>query len=288
VVAIKPAWSFDPATAAPIDTVELLDSLNIDEIWRGTTGAGVRVAIVDSGIDTTHPAIGGAVKGWCEPVELDGAVEFRDTPHDDSCGHGTACAGLIHSLAPDAELYSVKVLGADMSGTGVRFAAGLHWAIEQGMQVVNLSLGTTKKEFFAVLHELADTAYFRRVTLVAAANNLPANSYPSLYASVISVACQTDPDPWRYCYNPAPPVEFSAPGIDVRVAWTGGGFVRGTGNSYAAPHITGLVARLLERWPQLTPFQIKTLLRAAAVNVRVANAASAPTPQTGVAQSAPR
>lgn len=273
MVSIKPAWSFDPETAAAIEPVDLLDSLKIDAVWRGTTGAGVRIAIVDSGIDNDHPAIGGAVKGWCEPIELDGAVEFRDTPHSDSCGHGTACAGIIHSLAPDAELYSVKVLGADMSGTGVRFAAGLHWAIEQGMQVVNLSLGTTKKEFFAVLHELADNAYFKRVTLVAAANNLPANSYPSLYASVISVACQTDADPWRYCYNPAPPVEFSAPGIDVRVAWTGGGYVRGTGNSYAAPHIAGLVARLLERWPQLTPFQLKTLLRAAAANVRAAGAA---------------
>ena len=268
MVSIRPAWSFDPATAAAIPTVDLLDTLNVDAVWRHTTGAGVRIAIVDSGIDNDHPAIAGAVKGWCEPVEHDGSVEFRDAPHGDSCGHGTACAGIIHGLAPNAELYSVKVLGADMSGTGVRFAAGLHWAIEHDMHVVNLSLGTTKRDFYAVLHELADSAYFRRVTLVAAANNLPANSYPSLYASVISVACQTDADPWRYCYNPTPPVEFSAPGIDVRVAWTGGGYVRGTGNSYAAPHITGLVARLLEHWPQLTPFQIKTLLRAAAANVR--------------------
>jgi subtilisin len=272
VVSIRPAWSFDPATAPAISTVELLDSLHVEDIWRATTGAGVRVAIIDSGIDNNHPAVAGAVKGWCEPVEQDGGVDFREDPHADSCGHGTACAGIIHSLAPDAELYSVKVLGADMSGTGVRFAAGIHWAIEQGMQVVNLSLGTTKRDYYAVLHELADSAYFRRVTLVAAANNLPANSYPSLYASVISVACQTDTDPWHYCYNPSPPVEFSAPGIDVRVAWTGGGYVRGTGNSYAAPHISGLVARLLERWPQLTPFQIKTLLRAAAHNVRDATA----------------
>lgn len=271
MVAIKPAWSFDPSSAPPVPNVDLLDSLGISSIWEGTTGAGVRIAVIDSGIDNDHPAINGAVKGWCEPVQGGSAFEFRDTPHPDSCGHGTACAGIIHSLAPDAELYSVKVLGADMSGTGVLFAAGIHWALEQGMQIVNLSLGTTKRDFYAVLHELADTAYFRRIALVAAANNLPADSYPSLYASVISVACQTDPNPWHYCYNPDPPVEFSAPGIDVRVAWTNAGYVRGTGNSYAAPHITGLVARLLQRWPALTPFQIKTLLRAAAYNVHKAH-----------------
>lgn len=268
MVSVRPAWSFDPDHASPVSTVEHLDALDLSDTWRSATGKGVRVAVVDSGIDNDHPAIAGAVKGWAEPVEAGGRIDFRTKPHSDSCGHGTACAGIIRSLAPDVELYSVKVLGSDMSGTGMLFAAGLHWAIENGMQVVNLSLGTTKKDFYAILHELADTAYFRRIVLVAAANNLPVNSFPSLYASVISVACQTDSDPLRYCYNPAPPVEFSAPGIDVRVAWTGGSFVRGTGNSYAAPHITGLVARLLERWPQLTPFQVKTLLRASAANVR--------------------
>src|SRR5438094_352067 len=103
---------------------------------------------------------------------------------------------------------------------------------------------------------------------IAAANNMPIPSFPSLYASVISVASQEDPDPLHFCYNPAPPVEFSAPGIDVRVAWTGGSYVRSTGNSYAAPHITGLVARMLAHRPQLTPFQVKTILRATAYNVR--------------------
>jgi subtilisin family serine protease len=251
-----------------VPSVDPLDHLDVSEEWLGATGKGVRVAIVDSGIDNDHPAIAGTVKGWAEPVEVNGKIEFTTNPHADSCGHGTACAGIIRGLAPDAELYSVKVLGSDMSGTGMMFAAGLHWAIENGMQVINLSLGTTKRDFYAILHELADSAYFRRIVLVAAANNLPVNSFPSLYASVISVACQTDPDPLHYCYNPSPPVEFSAPGIDVRVAWSGGGFVRGTGNSYAAPHITGLVARMLERWPGLTPFQAKTLLRASASNVR--------------------
>jgi subtilisin len=267
VATIRPAWSFDPEESAPVEIVDPLDTL-AGESWQRMTGAGVKVAVIDSGIDNDHPAIAGAVRGWAEPYETDGTIKFRTEPHGDGCGHGNACAGIIRSIAPGAELYSVRVLGPNMAGTGVLFAAGLHWAIENGMHVVNLSLGTTKRDFYAVLHELADTAYFRRIMLVAAANNLAVNSYPSLYASVISVACQDDPDPYRYCYNPAPPVEFSAPGIDVRVAWTGGTFVRGTGNSYAAPHIAGMAAQMLERWPSLTPFQIKTLLRSSAHNVR--------------------
>jgi subtilisin len=273
VIPIRPAWSFDAAAAGPVPASDLSGVLSPESAWGDSSGAGVRVAIVDSGVDNGHPAIGGAVKGWIEPFEDNGKLQFHTAPHDDSSGHGTACAGIVLGLAPHVELYSIKVLGGTLSGTGALFAAGLHWAIENGMQVVNLSLGTTKRDFYPILHELADTAYFRRVVLVAAANNLPVPSFPSLYASVISVASQEDPDPLHFCYNPSPPVEFSAPGIDVQVAWSGGGYVRSTGNSFAAPHIAGLVARLLGHQPNLTPFQIKTILRAAAYNVRVRDSA---------------
>jgi subtilisin len=263
MIYIKPAWSFDAVDAG----AGLQEASSTESVWGDSTGAGVRVAIVDSGVDNDHPAIAGAVKGWIEPYEADGKLQFRTDPHVDSSGHGTACAGIIRGLAPHVELYSIKVLGGTNSGTGALFMAGLHWAIENGMHVVNLSLGTTKRDFYPVLHELADSAYFRRVVLVAAANNLPVPSFPSLYASVISVASQEDPDPMHFCYNPSPPVEFSAPGIDVEVAWSGGGYLRSTGNSFAAPHIVGLVARLLGHRQHLTPFQVKTILRANAYNV---------------------
>lgn len=266
---LRPAWSFDPhPTSGDVIAWEPFDSVSPESAWGDSTGAGVRVAIVDSGIDNSHPAIAGAVRGWVEPYEEGGKLQFRMEPHDDTSGHGTACASIVLSLAPEVELYSIRVIGSALSGTGALFAAGLHWAIENGMQVVNLSLGTTKREFYPILHELADAAYFRRVVLVAAANNLPAPSFPSLYASVVSVSSQEDPDPFHFCYNPAPPVEFSAPGIDVKVAWSGGGYLRSTGNSYAAPHMVGLIARILARHPQLTPFQVKTILRATAHNAR--------------------
>jgi subtilisin family serine protease len=146
------------------------------------------------------------------------------------------------------------------------FAAGLRWAIEHGMQVVNLSLSTGKRDYFAVFHELVDEAYFSNVMLVCAVNNVAGPTYPSQYASVFSVAANEATDPYRFDYNPAPPVEFGAPGIDIEVPWLGGATIKATGNSFAAPHIAGLVARILGKHPGLTPFQVKTVLLALASN----------------------
>jgi len=131
-----------------------------------------------------------------------------------------------------------------------------------------VSLGTTRRDFYAVLHELTDQAAFRNVILVAAANNLAVPSFPSLYASVISVAAHELQEPLQFLFNPEPPVEFRALGIDVRVPWRNGQWVTVTGNSYAAPHITGVVARILGEHPGLTLFQVKTILRALSANVR--------------------
>src|SRR5262249_3290342 len=159
------------------------------------------------------------------------------------------------------------VLSAGPGGTGPIFAAGLRWAIENGMHVCNLSLGTTKRDYYALFHELADQAYFNNVMLVTAANNMPNPSFPSLYASVVSVASHDIDDPYHFFYNPQPPVEFGAHGINVRVAWPGNKWMVSTGNSYACPHMTGLVAKILGKHPGLTVFQVKTVLRALSANV---------------------
>ncbi len=161
----------------------------------------------------------------------------------------------------------MRVLGDDLTGRGLVFAAGLRWAIARGMHICNLSLSTDRPNFFGLFHELADLAYFRHLPLVCAASNLPGPSYPSLYAAVISVAAHEERDPERLYYNPAPPVEFGAPGIDLDVAWRDGSTITATGNSFATPHVTGLVARVLAKHPGLTIFQIKTILRALAANV---------------------
>ncbi len=276
---MKPAWheAFEPDVLAHPLNLPVLGAITAEWAWGGSTGRGVKVAVLDSGINNDHPAIGGAVRGWVRVVEGDGGqFSYDESPHTDVFGHGTACAGLIHKVAPEAELYSVQVLKPTGGGSGAAFAAGLHWALEHGMQVCNLSLGTTKRDYFAALHELADQASFQNVILVTAANNMPQPSFPSMYASVISVACNEEKDPFRFYYNPAPPVDFGAPGIDVEVAWEGGGYATMTGNSFAAPHMTGVVALILAKQPGLTPFLLKTILRSTAANVQLARSSGAP------------
>ena len=123
MIPLRPAWSFDATT---VDATVLSGPhgvLKPESAWGDGSGEGVRVAIVDSGIDNDHPAIAGAVKGWVEPHEADGKLHFRTEPHGDSSGHGTACGGIVRSLAPGVELYSIKVLGGALSGSGAAFAA---------------------------------------------------------------------------------------------------------------------------------------------------------------------
>ena len=128
----------------------------------------------------------------------------------------------MHSLAPEARITSVKVLGAGLTGKAAAFLRGLAWAVEQGFDVINLSLGTTKREWALPFYEVCDEGYFKNSVIVTAANNIVRPSFPSLFASVTSVASNLSKDPFRFHYNPEPPTEFLAPGIDVDVAWRGG------------------------------------------------------------------
>lgn len=264
-----PAWSGAFAADHLTDVRALpLPGPAQDWAWGGSTGAGVRVAIVDSGVEDGHPRVGrlaGAVSVEPDPDDPS-RFTYVEGPHEDLVGHGTACGGIIRSLAPDVEIYSVRVLGANLRGKGSAFLAGVRWALDQGIQVVNMSLSSRSEQWFGPLHQVADEAYFKGSVLVCAANNVPGPTYPSQYAAVISVAARPGDDPYAVAYNPHPPVEFGARGIDVDVAWSGGGSMVSTGNSFATPHIAGLVALMLAKHPWLTPFQVKTVLQAVAEN----------------------
>lgn len=239
--------------------------LHLADDWRAATGRGVRVAIVDSGIDASHPDLAGRVIESVEARIDNKRIVFDPSVSGDSAGHGTACAGIIARIAPEVELYSIKVLGAAGLGDGQAFLAGLEYAIKNRFHVINLSLGTTKPQFFSPLHDLLDRAYQAGCIVVAAANNLPHPSFPSVFSSsLISVIKSAETDPLNFGFHYGEVIELTAPGVNVRTAWLDGGHRTLTGNSFACPHIVGVIALLLEKHPEMTPFQVKSALYAIA------------------------
>jgi len=218
---LRPAWSL---TRDAYDSIALDNPLpdRVDRDWAlgGATGKGVKVCILDSGVESGHPSVGEVAGAVVMSVDEDGNGIAAEDSEGDLCGHGTACAGVIHSLAPEAELYSVRVLGAGFTGSGKVLLAGLKWAVEQGYDVINMSLSTTKRQLAEVLHELADTAYFKRTVLVAAAHNMPVESFPWRFSSVISVGSHEEDDPLTFSREPGPAGRV----LRARSAVTGGPF----------------------------------------------------------------
>jgi subtilisin family serine protease len=263
-----PAWSLPKDEVERISLpMEWPERVTREWAWGDSTGKGVRVCILDSGVEAGHPSVGALESAVTITIgEDEEAVVTQDTEGDVS-GHGTACAGIVRALAPECGISSVRVLGQGFKGSGNVLLAGLRHAVEQGFDLINMSLSTTKKPFAAILHELADSAYFRRTVLVASAHTMPVESYPWKFSSVISVGSHEETDPLAFFYNPSPPVEFFARGVNVDVAWSGGRSLTVSGNSFATPHVTAICALILAKHPELTPFQLKNVLYLTATNV---------------------
>lgn len=264
----RPAWSRGESIyGAPALELSSFPALTREWAWGGATGLGVRVAVLDSGIEADHPALEGCVDeqaGIALSLSDTGEVIERPGSHEDLFGHGTACAGIIHALAPEARITSVRVLGRMLTGRSKVFVRALEWAVTEGYDVINLSLSTTKRDQALAFYELCDRAYFERCFVVTSANNSPVVSFPSLYSSVASVACNLATDRFEFYVNPDPPTELLAPGIDLEVPWRGGGTMRATGNSLAAPHISGIAALIRSKHPGMRPFEVKSALWATA------------------------
>jgi subtilisin len=267
-----PAWTepFRDDARSHLVRAAALGQLDREWAWGGATGAGVTVAVLDSGVEAGHPLVAGRLIESVAVEIIDDEAHVVADQGVDLYGHGTACAGIIVGLAPEVEIVSVRVLGADLRGKGAAFLAGLEWAVARGAKVMNLSLSSKSERLFPFFHEVVDQAYFNHVALVSAVNNVPGLSFPSTFSSVFSVAAHGIADPETFFYNPSPPVEWGAWGVDVPIAWKDGGSTVATGNSFAAPHIAGLVARVLSKHPGLTPFEMKAVMAAIADNPREA------------------
>lgn len=266
---IMPAWA-EPFFGAlgPAPHLTLPASPTVEWAYGDGRGRGVRVAVVDSGIEQDHPMVGRVDEYVAVRRDADApdGVRFVDGEHPDVAGHGTACAGIIRSLAPEVELVSVQVLGANMRANTLAFAYALDWCIEHDVSVVNLSLSTSNDDYAETFWDLVDQAANRRVMLVSAMNNERKRTIPSEFSGVFSVACAPGTDPEVVWCNPNGPAEWGAAGIDVEVAWVGGGSVVASGNSFAAPAVAGHLARIVAAHPGITPWQARTVLAAVAAN----------------------
>jgi len=261
-----PAWSLPSSALADLQ-LDVDWPAGVTRAWAfgGSTGAGVRVCVIDSGVDA-NARIGSIQSAVAVERTADGDLRVVADEQGDQCGHGNACAGIIRAIAPDCELHSVRVLGAGFSGSGALLLEGLRYALEQRFDVINLSLSTTNADWRPGLHALTDQGFFQRSLIVASAHNMPVESFPWRFASVISVGSHDQADPMTWYANPEPPVDVFARGVDVDVAWQDGETITATGNSFATPHITGICALIRAKHPTLAPVAVKHLLALLADN----------------------
>jgi subtilisin family serine protease len=227
------------------------------------SGEGVRIAIIDSGVELDHSALAGLELADDIAVENDGlnlttvAGEGRDV-----FGHGTAIAGIIRPLAPAARLGSFRVLNERLGGKTATIREGVRQAIDRGYNILNCSFGCRGDVKF-IMHykEWIDEAYLKGIHIVSACNNFDFNvpEWPGYFPSVITVNMGRVEGASFY-YQRGHLVEFVAAGHGVEVPWLGGTYKNVTGSSYAAPHMAAMLARLLSVYPELPPLEAKALL----------------------------
>ncbi|MCR2805802.1 S8 family peptidase [Paenibacillus soyae] len=256
-------WGFQAIQPAPM--------------WSaGFTGAGVKIAVIDTGI---HPHRELTIAGGVSTVDYTG--DFADDN-----GHGTHVAGIIAArrngeamvgIAPDAELYAVKSMDASGNGTLQDLLEALEWSIEHGMDIINLSLGSPEDS--PLIREMVDRAYAEGIVVIAASGNnqvdVPLSTYtvyyPAKYDSVIAVGAISRWNSRGDFSSVGAEVEAAAPGVDIISTYVNengtDGYAQASGTSQAAPHVTGMVALLMQKYPSMTNAQLRRELRKFAIDL---------------------
>ncbi len=228
-----------------------------EAIARGD-GTGIHIAVLDSGVEIAHPEFAGK-KLLCDRVSEDG--RFNNGSGGDLYGHGTAIAGIIWDLAPRAEIGSFGVLGPNLKSRTTLVSAAATDAIERGFHILNCSFACSIPGHVGIFKTWIDQAWKAGVHVVAASGSHQEPEWPAHFTSVLGVDATRDNSP-----HPIHPlrdglIEFAVPGSNCRVAWKDGGHRVMSGSSFAAAHLTGLLARLLSVYPDLDPLEAKASLR---------------------------
>ena len=268
----------DPALEQPdYDDQEALDRIRAAEAWSATRGAGVIVAVLDTGVDVNHPQLQGAiaaggtdlVDGDGDPGESpDGLDNDGDGVVDEAQGHGTFVAGLIRSVAPDARILPIRVLDSEGFGTAIDIARGIEIARQNGARVINLSLGMAVES--DVVEELIDDlADDHGIVFVASAGNQSTSNrqFPAGENDVISVAATDDNDRKADFSNFGSWVDVSAPGVGLVSLFPGSRLASWSGTSFAAALASGEAALLVSLRPAAELSDIHDAIERSAVPV---------------------
>ncbi len=240
-----------------------LAKLRLPQAHALAKGDNVLVAVIDSGVDGNHPELAGSIAGTFD------ALSTTPTPHQ----HGTAIASLIAAhgklmgSAPDAKILAVRAFDpkdAGAEGTTFNILKSLDWAAAQGARVINMSFAGPDDP---AIHRSLEAARKKGIVLVAAAGNAGAKSpplYPAADPNVIAVSATDADDKLFEQSNRGRYIAVAAPGAQILVAIPDNGYEMSSGTSYSAAEVSGIVALMLQRKPDLTPDKVKAILRATA------------------------
>ncbi|MDP2659637.1 MAG: S8 family peptidase [Dehalococcoidia bacterium] len=293
VAAVEPDIEVRAVDLADVDTTEVSNAWGVDRldaslVWPTANGAGVGVAIVDTG-SGPHPDLPGAVvRVNC----LTGTCVSGATPvGNDDNGHGTHVAGTalalsngvgVVGMAPGASLFSYKVLSSSGSGSYSAVIAALDSIVKYNItatlkiKVANFSLGSSQDPG-STTQAAFDNAYASGVLVIGAAGNSgnPGGKgnnviYPARYASVVAVAATDKSDKRAYFSSTGPTVELAAPGVSIYSTWLSGVYYTASGTSMATPHVTGAAALVFASDPAITASAVRLRLDSTAINLGAA------------------
>jgi subtilisin len=222
--------------------------IGADQVWDYATGDGIKVAVLDTGVDLTHPALKANLERGLN------VLDPNSSPIDDN-GHGTHVAGIIagvhdgrgvDGVAPKARIYPVKVFDSNGEGNLSDIVQGLTWCVNNGVEVANMSFGTTSTS--EVMRRAISAAASAGLIMVAAAgNDGPGNpvNYPARYSEVIAVGAIDQNDALADFSCTGPEVDVVAPGVDIYSTWMRHGYRTASGTSMATPFVAGAMALYL-------------------------------------------
>jgi subtilisin family serine protease len=224
-----------------------IDRVDAELVWpSGNTADPIKVGIIDTGISNKHPDLLANIKGGVNTINP------RKSWNDDN-GHGSHVAGIVAAIdntigvigvGPDIDLYAIKVLNASGSGYLSDVIEGIQWAIANGMQVINMSLGTDSD--IQSFHDAVIAAKNAGIVVIAAAGNSGSSvAFPAAYPEAIAVSAIDQNDEIASWSSRGPEVDLAAPGVSIYSTYKGTGYATLSGTSMAAPHVTGVAALVL-------------------------------------------